>query len=179
MKIPGLPRVCFVPVECKRFLLKQGCTKVGQEDVPRRRGRWKKFLVHSRSLFRSDLSLESYNHSLASQLSATSKEVIHNVKWRLNRIFYQRCTTAPDTTNLSVGLDFVKTQEVVVSRSQLLLALFSNFPTCIGVMANPVKVTEFDRSQHELKNPFSKTIVQLWLKLSGTAEQCNVCQCLV
>ena len=142
MKIPGLPRICFVPVECKRFLLKRGCTKVGQEDVPRRRGRWKKFLVHSRSLFRSDLSLE-----------------------RVSGHF--------DSEHVS------ESQEVIVSRSQLLLALFSNFPTCIGVMANTVKVTEFDRLQHELDFSFSKTIVQLRLELSDTAAQCNVRLCLV
>jgi len=59
-------------------VLKQGYSKVEQEDVSRRCGQWKKFLAHPRSVL---TSLQNSNNSLALQLRTTLKEVIHNVKY--------------------------------------------------------------------------------------------------
>jgi len=56
----------------------------------------------------------------------------------------------------------------------LLLALFSNFPTCIGVVASTVKVTEFDRS---MKWPWTSRLANnrstlTRIELHDSAVQC-------
>ena len=58
-------------------------------------------------------------------------------------------------------------------RDHLLLALFSNFPTCIGVMASTVKVTEFDRSMNQ-----SSILAKQSFYSDQNSEQCNVRLCV-